>query len=296
MQDIFFQFPKHKVLYNELMKNHTSFKIGGAADIVFFAENADDINKCVSLCKQNSIPYYIVGNGTNILVKDKGFKGVIIKTTNLNQIVKKDVNTFYIGAGVSLIDLSKYFLKENLTGFEFACGIPASFGGAVYMNAGAYGPEMKDIIISTEVLKNGELVTLSNEEMKFSYRKSIVKGTDMVIIGGVVSLSKGDYTSIKEKMQYLTMQREKKQPLDMPSAGSIFRRPSGYFAGKLIQDSNMTGYTVGGAMVSKKHSGFIVNTGNSTAKDVLQLIKKIKEVVKEKFNVELEEEIITVGE
>lgn len=295
MDSPFHIFPKHKVLYNELMRNHTTFKIGGPCDVLFLPDTIEDIIQCISICKEQSIPYYILGNGSNILVKDKGFRGVIIKIANLKNITKKG-DSFFVEAGVHVPDLALYFLEEGYTGFEFASGIPASLGGAVCMNAGAYGPEMQDVIVSVDIIKDGKVLTLSKEEMKFGYRQSAVKGTDMIIIGATISLTQGNKGDIKEKIDYLKNQRETKQPLEMPSAGSTFKRPKGDFAGRLIQSSGLMGTRVGGAIVSEKHAGFIINDGGATAKDVCDLIVKIKAKVQAEFGVLLEEELICIGE
>lgn len=295
MNNIFSSLSEDTILYNELMMNHTSFKIGGVADVLYLPSSAQNIAKCINICNENKINYYIIGNGTNILVKDKGFRGVIIKVVNLNKVTKNGDN-FYIETGANLADLAKYFLDQHYTGFEFASGIPGTFGGAVYMNAGAYGPEIKDMITSVDVLNNGEIINLSNKAMKFGYRSSCIKGTDMVVCGANITLKKGNYQAIKEKIDYLSKERTKKQPLELPSAGSVFKRPRGDFAGRLIESSGLVGYRIGGAAVSDKHAGFIVNTGGATAEDVLNLISYIKSKVKEKFDVELEEELVSIGE
>ena len=295
MHDPFLVLGKNKLFFNEAMSAHTSFKIGGNADIVFLPENVHDIKTCINICKEHSKPYYVMGNGTNLLVLDKGYRGVVIKTTGLDNI-KKVGDSFYVGAGVELLGLCEFFLSEGYTGLEFACGIPGTVGGAIFMNAGAYASEFSDVIVSVDLLVDGQISTFSKEQMNFGYRKSIVGGTDMVIVGATFSLQKGEYSAIKERMDELQKKRSEKQPLDMPSAGSTFKRPKGDFAGRLIRESGMVGYRIGGAVVSEKHAGFIINTGGATAQNVLDLIEKIKKAVKEKFNIDLEKELINIGE
>lgn len=296
MNNNFLTLGEDKLFFDEPMCNHTSFKIGGKADIVFLPETPEDIVECIKICETHNIPYYVIGNGTNLLVSDNGFRGVIIKTARLNKITEIKNGHFYVGAGVNMPDLSDYFLEHSYTGFEFACGIPGTVGGGVFMNAGAYTKEMGDIVISVDLLDNGKITTLSNEEMEFGYRSSVVKGTNMAILGATFLPEKGEYNEIKEKIDHLTAQRKHKQPLEIPNAGSTFRRPKGNFAGQLIQNSGMVGQKVGGAMVSEKHAGFIINIGCATSEDVLALISKIKKAVKEQFDVELEEELIHIGE
>ena len=291
MKDIFSILPKDKVFYNEPMNNHTTFKIGGPSDVLFCPTRIHEVIKCINLCKKNNINFYILGNGSNILVKDDGYRGVIIKTTGINSI-DKQMDMFYIGAGQSLENISNYFLEHEYTGFEFACGIPGSFGGAIYMNGGAYGSEIKDVVQEVSILKDDKIVTYTNDQMQFGYRTSVIKNTDLVILGASLKLEKGNYLDIKEKIDDLTYRRESKQPLEYPSAGSVFKRPSGDFAGRLIQESNLQGVAIGGAKVSEKHAGFIINYNNATAQDVIDLILYIQHTVNEKFNIMLERELI----
>lgn len=291
-------FNKQALYFNEPMKNHTSFKIGGPVEVLFLPNNKEDIIQGVKVCKENNIPYYIVGNCTNLLVRDKGFKGVIIKISkNINKIWKEDNNIIYAESGVFLSTLANFFLKEGLEGFEFASGIPGTLGGAIYMNAGAYNSEIKDVLLSCDVInERGKIKTLLNEEMKFGYRTSVAKLNNMIILGGRFKLNKGNKDDIKAKIINLNKQRSQKQPLDMPSAGSTFKRPDGFYAGKLIMDSGLKGFTIGGAQVSKKHCGFVVNTGNATSEDVIKLITHIKETVYKNYKIKLEQEVIIIGE
>ncbi len=283
------------VLLNEPMKNHTYYKIGGAADFFVTPENATMLLSCVNYCKTAGLDYFVLGKGSNLLISDKGFRGVIISTARLTDIeVKGETVTAYSGAQLSTV--ANACLNNNLTGFEFAHGIPGSVGGAVFMNAGAYGEEIKDVFTSAVCLIDGEIKTLSNVEMNFSYRKSVLSENNGVVLSAEFSLKTGDYKAIKEKMESLTKQRKEKQPLELPSCGSVFKRPVGYFAGKLIEDTGLKGYTIGGAKVSEKHCGFIVNTGDAKAEDVLNLIEYIKKSVLEKTGVLLTEEVRIIGE
>lgn len=297
--DIFVELFNEKIVYlNEPMKKHTSFKIGGPADILLLPDKIEDIIKCIKFCKENNIPLYIMGNGTNLLVRDKGYRGVIIKISKrFNKISKEDNGLIYAEAGNYLSSLANFFLKEELKGFEFASGIPGTLGGAIYMNAGAYGSEIKDVIHSVDILdEHGNIMALSSDEMNFGYRTSIAKEKKLIIMGARFKSNKGNKTDIKDKMINLNKSRREKQPLDMPSAGSTFKRPEGLFAGKLIMDSGLKGFSIGEAQVSEKHSGFIVNKGNATANDVIQLITHIKKTVLENYKVRLEEEVIIIGE
>lgn len=290
-------FSKEQILLNEPMKNHTSFKLGGIADILFEPKNSDEIVLVVKKCKLLNIPYYIIGNGSNILVLDNGFRGVIIKISSNYKKTKIDDDKITCQSGILLSELAKVLLDSSLTGFEFASGIPGTIGGAVFMNAGAYGGEMKDIIISCKVLTNdGEVILLNNSELMLGYRTSIVQKNNYIVLETTLQLAKGDFNKIKEKMNELSTLRSDKQPLEYPSAGSTFKRPKGYFAGKLIMDSDLQGYTIGDAQVSKKHCGFIINKGNATSSDVINLINHIKVTVKNNFDVELEPEVRIIGE
>ena len=292
MTDIFAHLPKDKVYYNEPMKNHTTFAIGGPCRALFYPTNSKELAECITLCQITHTAYYLLGRGSNVLVSDEGYNGVIIKTDHLDQITDHGNGCFFVGAGQSLKQMADYFWMQGYTGFEFACGIPGSLGGGIYMNAGAYGPEMKDVVTEVCVLKDNDIVTYSQEAMQFGYRRSVVKNTNQVILGAKLQLQKGDPATIRATMDNLTQQRESKQPLAYPSAGSVFKRPVGDFAGRLIQASGLVGHTIGGAQVSEKHAGFIINRGDATAADVLALIAHVQQTVKAQFDVLLERELI----
>lgn len=284
------------ILVNEPMANHTSFRIGGPADLLLIPQNRDELLKVLELLRNNNIPYYILGNGTNMIVSDKGIRSVVVKLTAMRKIELMG-ETIVSETGTLLSAIANFALDNELTGFEFASGIPGTLGGAITMNAGAYGPEIKDVVTQVEVMdKKGSLYILGNENMRFSYRSSAIQLDNLIALRAWISLKKGDYKEIKAKMDELNGLRRLKQPLEYPSAGSIFKRPVGHFAGKLIQDAGLRGYSIGGAQVSEKHCGFIINKGNATAEDVLSLIKHIQDVVKTKFGVELKTEVRIVGE
>ncbi len=286
-----------KILYNELMKNHTSFKIGGAADKVIMPETENELIEAVKDCEKEKVNYYVMGNGSNILVRDGGIRGtVIIIEKNLSHI-NIEGNKIRVQSGALLSKLSKRALEHSLKGLEFAGGIPGTVGGAITMNAGAYGGEMKDVVSKVKVLdKEGKIVEYSGEEMNFRYRGSRVQDQGLIVLEVEMELKEGNYDEIKEKMNDLTRRRKTKQPLEYPSAGSTFKRPEGYYAGKLIQDSGLKGLRHGGAQVSEKHSGFIINAENASSEDVENLIKVIQKIVKDKYNVTLEPELKVIGE
>jgi UDP-N-acetylmuramate dehydrogenase len=287
---------KEDVLLDEPMANHTSFKIGGPADFFLRPRGISQLQEALKYCKEQQIPYYVMGNGSNLLVADKGFEGVIIQIyKNLSQVkIQGDYVT--AEAGVLLSTLSNKICEASLTGFEFASGIPGTLGGAVCMNAGAYGGELKYVIESATVIDDqGELLTLSNEELKLGYRTSIVQQKGYVVVEAQLKLNKGNIAEIQAIIDDLTDKRTTKQPLELPSAGSTFKRPTGYYAGKLIMDSGLRGYQIGGAQVSEKHCGFVVNVDKATACDVLSLIKHIQKTVKDKFGVDLEPEVRILG-
>lgn len=285
------------VKLQEPMSKHTTFRIGGPADFYLCPHSTKEVQQTVQICKEENLPYFILGNGSNLLVSDKGYRGAIIQLwKNFSDISVKDCCITAKG-GALLSKVAAEALEEGLTGMEFASGIPGTIGGAVFMNAGAYGGEMKDIIKEVKVLDDqGEIRVLSNEEMKLGYRTSIVKEKGYTVLSAVLQLKKGEVSVIRETMEDLKNRRTSKQPLDMPSAGSTFKRPEGYFAGKLIMDSGLRGFSVGGAQVSEKHCGFVVNKGGATAEDVTALIREVQRRVKEKFGVELETEVRFLGE
>lgn len=285
-----------KILPNEPMKNHTSFKIGGPVDLMIIPENEQQIINAINFAKDNNIDYFIMGNGSNLLIRDGGLKGIVIKINEgLNKITVKG-NKLYCQAGVLLKDLSEKAMEYSLTGIEFANGIPGTLGGAITMNAGAYGGEMKDVVTKVRLLtRDGEIVEYTNDAMNFRYRGSRVVDDALIVLGVELQLKPGNYKAIKETMNDLIYRRNSKQPLEYPSGGSTFKRPEGYFAGKLIQDAGLKGLQHGDAQVSNKHSGFVINVGNATCEDVTNLIETIQKVVKDKFNVELEREIKLMG-
>lgn len=285
------------VKLQEPMSKHTTFRIGGPADFYLCPHSTKEVQQAVQICKEENLPYFILGNGSNLLVSDKGYRGVIIQLwKNFSDISVKGC-CITVKAGALLSKVAAEALEAGLTGMEFASGIPGTIGGAVFMNAGAYGGEMKDIIKEVKVLDDqGEVRVLSNEEMKLGYRTSIVKEKGYTVLSAVLELKKGEPSVIRETMEDLKNRRTSKQPLDMPSAGSTFKRPEGYFAGKLIMDSGLRGFSVGGAQVSEKHCGFVVNKGGATAEDVTVLIREVQRRVKEKFGVELETEVRFLGE
>lgn len=287
---------KGTVLTEEPMRMHTSFQIGGPAEIFVQPATGAEVCQAIRLAKEEQIPFFVVGNGSNLLVSDDGFRGMIVQIgRNLQEISVED-NVIYAQAGALLSRVSKTALEHGLTGMEFAAGIPGSLGGAVAMNAGAYGGEMKDILTDVEVLTpDGEIKTLSLEELDLSYRHSCIFEKDYIVLSVHLQLEQGDKTVIRNRMDELARARREKQPLEYPSAGSTFKRPEGYFAGALIQEAGLKGYTVGGAQVSEKHSGFVVNRGGATAEEVLFLIKQVQKKVKSRFGVTMEPEVRMVG-
>ena len=287
---------KGTVLTEEPMSRHTSFQIGGPAEIFVQPATGDEVRQAICLAKEEQIPFFVVGNGSNLLVSDDGFRGMIVQIgRNLQEISVED-NVIYAQAGALLSRVARTALEHGLTGMEFAAGIPGSLGGAVAMNAGAYGGEMKDILTDAEVLTpDGEIKILSLEELDLSYRHSCIFDEDYIVLSVHLQLEQGDTTVIRNRMDELARARREKQPLEYPSAGSTFKRPEGYFAGALIQDAGLKGYTVGGAQVSEKHSGFVINRGGATAEEVLFLIKQVQKKVKSRFGVTMEPEVRMVG-
>ncbi len=284
-------------MVNETMAKHTSFKIGGMADIVVYPTRRKEICELVKICKETGFPYTVLGNGTNVLISDKGIRGLVIMTDRLSRVTVKEDGTIEAWAGASLARVANLAKNYSLTGMEFAYGIPGSVGGAVYMNAGAYNRQMCNIIQSTEYIDGeGNIKMLHGEEHNFGYRHSFFKDNEGIVTRTFIKLNEGDLLDIMNKMNEYTTLRNEKQPLDMPSAGSVFKRPEGYFAGKLIEDCGLKGVSIGGAQVSPKHAGFIVNKGGATCEDVCALVAKIKGDVKEQFGVELQEEIRVLGE
>ena len=287
---------KENLQLEEMLKSHTTFQIGGPAECFVTPHTVEELTQLVKLCKEKGIPYFVLGNGSNLLVSDMGMDGIVIQLyRNFSELTIED-NIVKAQAGAMLAVIGNAARNESLTGFEFASGIPGTLGGAVVMNAGAYGGEMKDIIKSVQLMDGeGNVFELACDEMDFGYRHSIVEEKGYIVLGAVLELARGEQESITARMKELSDARREKQPLEFPSAGSTFKRPEGYFAGKLIMDANLRGYRVGGAQVSEKHCGFVVNRGGATATDVLELIRDVEDRVYEMFHVKLEPEIKLVG-
>lgn len=282
---------------NEPMKAHTSFRIGGPADILVIPSDAIQLEKVVKEVRTEGIPLTIIGNGSNVLVKDKGIRGVVVKLGNALRSMECSGDKLTAEAGVSLAAISNKAAACGLTGLEFAVGIPGSLGGAVFMNAGAYDGEMRKVVAQVTVLTvDGKIEVLSNEDLEFGYRHSSIQDNGAIIISVEMQLAIGDIDEIRAKMADFTNRRTTKQPLDIPNAGSMFRRPPGYYAGTLIEEAGLKGYMVGDAQVSTKHAGFVVNVGNATAADVLRLIEEVQDKVYAYAGVRLEPEVRIYGE
>ena len=281
---------------NEPMSAHTTFKIGGAADIMITVQSIDELKTALSACKDGDVPFMILGNGSNLLVSDDGIEGAVILLDGDFKAITVDGETITAGAGAKLSKLCTVALDEELSGLEFAYGIPGSVGGAMYMNAGAYGGEMKDVALSvTALTADGEVKEYSLEELNLGYRTSIFKTNGEIILFSKYQLHKGERSAIKAQMDDVMNRRKTKQPLEYPSAGSVFKRPEGAFAGTLIEQCGLKGRTVGGAQVSEKHAGFIINVGGATCDDVMNLVKLVQDVVKTETGYFLEREIIRTG-
>lgn len=285
------------VYVDEPMSRHTTFRIGGPADYFVCPHSADEVQRILQICRKEEIPYFILGNGSNLLVSDKGYRGAIIQIyRNISSITVKG-SMITVKAGALLSQVANKAQANGLTGFEFAAGIPGTMGGAVVMNAGAYGGEIKDVIKEVTVIdKESKILHLHAKDLHMGYRTSVIKEAGYTVAEAVIELSPGDKNAIQQRMDELKEQRVMKQPLEMPSAGSTFKRPKGYYAGKLIMDSGLRGFTVGGAQISEKHCGFVVNTGHATAADVKSLIEQVSARVYEKFGVILEPEVKFLGE
>ena len=283
-----------RVFTEEAMSQHTTFKIGGPADYFLMPDKGEDVGRVIKICKEKEIPYFILGNGSNLLVGDGGYRGAVIQIYRNMSSVTVEGNEITAQAGALLSAVAK---NASLTGFEFAGGIPGTIGGAVVMNAGAYGGEMKDVLTEVTVMNaEGDIFTLPTEELELGYRTSIIKTAGYIVLEAKIRLKEGDPEVIRETMKDLTIRRTTKQPLEYPSAGSTFKRPEGYFAGKLIMDSGLAGYQVGGAQVSEKHCGFVINAGDATARDVRTLMDNVRDIVYKKYGVTLEPEVKFLGE
>ena len=290
------QFPEMKLLPNEPLMNYTFTETGGPADILAFPKTREEVEALVNYCREQDIPWLVLGNASNLIVRDGGIRGVVIMLLDMNQLTITG-NLIEVEAGARLIDTSAAAREASLTGLEFACGIPGSIGGAVFMNAGAYGGEITDVFVSSDVLfPDGTIRTLTKADMNFSYRHSDMQQMGGIVLNARFELVPGDDAAIRAKMAELTELRESKQPLEYPSCGSVFKRPEGHFTGKLVQDAGLQGLVWGGAQISEKHAGFIVNINHATATDYVELIAHIQTVIKEKFGVDLEPEVRIIGE
>ena len=290
-------FGNNRVLFDEPMSQHTTFRIGGPADVFVMPENYEQIREVLRLCKEEKLPFFVLGNGSNLLVSDSGYRGVIIQMDRNMEEIRLDGEEIHACAGALLSSVAVAARNASLTGFEFAGGIPGTIGGAAVMNAGAYGGELKDVLKEVTVMtREGEILTIPADKLEMGYRTSIIKTAGYLVLEAVITLKKGDEEKIRAVMKELSERRTEKQPLDYPSAGSTFKRPEGYFAGKLIMDSGLRGYRAGGAQVSEKHCGFVINAGGATAEDVRSLMDHVIRVVREKYGVTLEPEVKFLGD
>ena len=288
---------EERVFTCEAMSRHTTFKIGGPADYFLMPDKDTDVGRIVKICKESAIPYFILGNGSNLLVGDGGYRGAVIQIYKNMSAVTVEGTEITVQAGALLSSVAAAAKNAALTGFEFAGGIPGTMGGAVVMNAGAYGGEMKDVLTEVTVMdEEGEIVTLPADKLELGYRTSIIKTAGYIVLEAKLQLKEGNPEVIRETMKDLTIRRTTKQPLEYPSAGSTFKRPEGYFAGKLIMDSGLAGYQVGGAQVSEKHCGFVINAGGATARDVRTLMDNVRDIVYKKYGVTLEPEVKFLGD
>lgn len=289
--------PEERVKKEEPMRLHTTFRVGGPADLFVSPNSVEEVCKVTALCREEGVPYYIMGNGSNLLVSDQGYRGVIIQFYKEMNDISVEGTLLRAQAGALLSAVANRALLESLTGFEFAAGIPGTLGGACVMNAGAYGGEMKDVLKAVTVLtQEGEVLTLSNEELELGYRTSVIARKHYIVLEAEIVLSEGKKEEIQAVMDDLKERRITKQPLEYPSAGSTFKRPEGYFAGKLIQDAGLRGFQVGGAQVSEKHCGFVINKDHATAAEIAELIRQVSEKVEAQFGVKLEPEVKRLGE
>lgn len=287
-----------RILRNEPMKKHTTFRIGGPADVLVKPATITEIEQVLQCCEEQAVPYYVVGNGSNLLVGDEGIRGVVLQLGNdFSEVEVCEDDTIWVQAGCMLSKVANLAATHALTGMEFAAGIPGTIGGAVMMNAGAYGGEMKDIIECVTLLTpDREVLILPQDQMEFGYRESIVSKENYIVLEAKLRLQKGEPEAIEAKMKEYSEARRSKQPLEYPSAGSTFKRPEGYYAGKLIMDAGLAGYRVGDAQVSEKHCGFVINCGQATAKDVTAVMNDVIHRVAEAYQVELEPEVRKIGE
>lgn len=289
--------PEERILFRRQMKDYTTFRVGGEADCIILVQREEELAKLVSYLNQIEEAYFILGNGSNLLVGDKGYRGVILKFDGPMEQITVDGTQITAKAGALLAQVAVAAREHSLTGLEFAAGIPGSIGGGVVMNAGAYEGEMKQVVEAVRVMdREGQITTLDNDTMEFGYRTSIIKNRAFIVLEVTLRLKEGDRGQIGAKMEELAALRRSRQPLEYPSAGSTFKRPDGYYAGKLIMDAGMRGYRIGGAQVADKHCGFIINTGKATAADIREVIEEVQERVKERFHVTLEPEVVFLGD
>lgn len=289
--------PEENIRLNEPMAQHTTFRIGGPADCMIDLEDTDQLIKVQSYLQKIEMPIFVLGNGSNLLVSDKGYKGVVLRIGNKMNKITVDGNRIIARAGAQMAQVARVAYEHGLTGLEFSSGIPGTVGGGVVMNAGAYGGEMSQVVNKVTVVnQESEIMELSNETMEFGYRKSTIKNQPFIVTEVEFLLTEGDPATIKATMEALSCKRREKQPLEYPSAGSTFKRPEGHFAGELIMNCDLRGYAVGGAKVSDKHCGFLINYGNATAEDVMTLIHHVQEQVSDKYHVYLEPEVVFLGE
>lgn len=289
--------PKERLLFHEPMSRYTTFRVGGEAECMVVVESKEELSKLVFFLAQSGQEYFVLGNGSNLLVGDKGYRGIILKLGKRMAAIHVEGSHLVAGAGALLSQVAAAARDAGLSGFEFAAGIPGSIGGAIVMNAGAYDGEMKQIVKLVRVMdQRGEILTLDNDTMEFGYRTSIIKDRPFVVMAAVFSLVRRDKESVSARMEELMQLRKSKQPLEYPSAGSTFKRPEGYYAGKLIMDAGLRGYRIGGARVSEKHCGFVVNDGGASAADIREVIEEVQERVLDMFHVRLEPEVIFLGD
>lgn len=289
--------PENRILRQEPMRLHTTFRVGGPAALFLELQSEQEFRDILTLLHAEEEDYFTVGNGSNLLISDTGYNGVILHPSKNFGDVRVEGERLICESGATLAAIARTALEQELTGFEFAAGIPGSLGGAIVMNAGAYDGEMKKVVETVKLITpEGEIITKDSEEMEFSYRHSILKEKPYLVLSVTIKLRKGEKEQIKARMEELAQKRREKQPLEYPSAGSTFKRPEGYFAAKLIQDAGLRGLMVGGAQVSEKHCGFVINKDQATAKDIYELMKRVQEQVKEKYGVMLEPEVICLGD
>ena len=288
---------RDSILIDEPMSRHTTFRVGGPADFFVTPKAKEEVRDVIRICKEAGMPYYIIGNGSNLLVSDAGYRGVIVQIYKEMNEVKVEGDLVKAQAGALLSGIAAKALGAELSGFEFASGIPGTIGGACMMNAGAYGGEMKDVLESVTVLTGkGKIIELGRNELELGYRTSVIAKKGYIVLGAALKLERGDGEKIKTYMDELKEKRVTKQPLEYPSAGSTFKRPEGYFAGKLIEDAGLRGFQVGGAQVSEKHCGFVINRDHATAADIMELMRQVQIRVKENSGVDLEPEVKRLGD